>query len=83
MEENSGWRNIISLKYGMKNWGWFSNIPKGSYGVCPLKEISKEALKLKQNCSFEVGDGAKLDFGRVLSAERSLCVRPFPSFMRW
>ena len=25
MEENSIWRNIISLKYGMEDGGWFSN----------------------------------------------------------
>ena len=33
MEENSVWRNIISLKYGMEDRGWFSNTPRGSYGV--------------------------------------------------
>ena len=34
MEENSVWRNIISLKYGIEDGGWFSNTPRGSYGVC-------------------------------------------------
>ena len=33
MEENSVWRNIISLKYGMEDGGGFSNTPRGSYGV--------------------------------------------------
>ena len=33
MEENSVWRNIISLKYGMDDGGWFSNTPRGNYGV--------------------------------------------------
>ena len=32
-EENSIWRNIISLKYGMEEEGWFSNTPRDSYGV--------------------------------------------------
>ena len=31
MEENSLWRNIISLKYGMEDRGWFSNTPRGRY----------------------------------------------------
>ena len=30
MEENSVWRNTISLKY---DGGWFSNTPRGGYGV--------------------------------------------------
>ena len=32
-EENFVWRVIISLKYGMEDRGWFSNTPRGSYGV--------------------------------------------------
>ena len=41
MEENSVWRNIIVLKYGMEDGGWFSNTPRGSYGVGLWKDIDK------------------------------------------
>ena len=60
MEENSSWRFLVSLKYGIAEGGWFSKIPKGSYGVGLWKEISKEATQLKQNCSFDLGDGCKV-----------------------
>ena len=33
IEENYVWRNIISLKYGIEDGEWFSNAPRGSYGV--------------------------------------------------
>ena len=46
MEENSIWRNIISLKYGMEDRGWFSNTPRGSYGVSLWKDIRKEVIQL-------------------------------------
>ena len=44
MEENAVWRNIISLKYGMEEGGWFSNAPRGSYGVGLWKDIDKEVI---------------------------------------
>lgn len=52
MKSNSIWRKVISLKYGVKVGGWFSNSPRGSYGVGMWKEISKEIGLLKANCSF-------------------------------
>ena len=48
MEENSSSRFLISLKYGVEERGWFSKIPRGSYGVGLWKEISKEATQLKK-----------------------------------
>ena len=47
MEENSSWRFLISLKYGVEEGGWFSRSPRGSYWVGLRKEISKEATQLK------------------------------------
>ena len=44
MKDNSTWRNVINLKYGSEEGGWFPIIPKGSYGVGLWKEISKEIL---------------------------------------
>ena len=33
MEDNSMWRNVINLKYGIEEGGWFPIIPRSSYGV--------------------------------------------------
>ena len=41
------WRNIISLKYGMQDGGWFSNTPRGSYGVGLWKDICKEVIQIR------------------------------------
>ena len=38
------WRNIISLKYGMEDGGWFSNTHRGKYGVGLWKDIRKEVI---------------------------------------
>ena len=61
-EENSVCRVIISLKFGKKDGGWFSNTPRGNYGVGLWKDICKEATQLLQNCSLEVSDGCKVIF---------------------
>ena len=74
MEENSFWRNNIRLKYGMEDGGWFSNTPRGSYGVGLWKDIRKEGIQLRQNCSIEVGNGRKVRFWEdVWCGEASLC----------
>ena len=48
-----------SLKCGTKGRGWFSNSPKGSYGVGLWKEINKEATQLKNHCFLKSGIGVK------------------------
>ena len=79
MEENSVWRNIISLKYGMEDGGWFSSTPRGSYGVGLWKDICKEVIQMRQNCSIEVGNGLKVRFWEnVWCGEAPLC-SSFPS----
>ena len=79
MEENSSCRFHISLKYGVEEGGWFSKILRGSYGVGLWKEIIKEAMQLKQNCSFDLGDGCKVRFWEdAWCDEIPLCLS-FPS----
>ena len=46
MEDNSTWRKVICLKYGVEDGGWFSNCPKGSYGVGLWKHIRKEVVQM-------------------------------------
>ena len=60
VEDNSTWRTMMrSLKCGTKGRGWFSNSPKGSYGVGLWKEINKEATQLKNHCFLKSGMGVK------------------------
>ena len=67
MEDNSTWRKVICLKYGVGDGGWFSNCPKGSYGVGLWKHIRKEVVQMQNQCYFVVGDGKKdLFLGRPL-----------------
>ena len=67
------------MKYGMEDGGWFSNIPRGSYGIGLWKDIRKEAMQLLQNCSLEIGHGRKVRFlENVWCREAPLC-SSFPS----
>ena len=47
MEDNSTWRCVINLKYGIEAGGWFPSLPKSSHGVGLWKEISKETVLIK------------------------------------
>ena len=79
MEDNSTWRNVIHLKYGSEEGGWFPIIPKGNYGVGLWKEISKEIVQIKRFCSIVLGDGCKTRFWEdVWCGEATLCTS-FPS----
>ena len=78
-EENSIWRNIISLKYGMEEGGWFSNTPRDSYGVGLWKDIGKEVMQIRHKCLIEVGNGRKVRFWEdVRCGEAHIC-SSFPS----
>ena len=61
-EENAPWKTVIKLKYGTEVGGWFTNAPRGSYGVGLWKEISKESEQLKNDSFFELGDGYRIKF---------------------
>ena len=56
------WKNIISLKYGVDNGGWFTKNGRGAFGVGLWKDINKEATMLKRFCKFVVGDGRRVCF---------------------
>ena len=83
MEEKAVWRSIISLKYGMEDGGWFSNSPRGSFEVDLWKDIGKEVIRIKQNCSYKVGNGRKVRFWRMSGAVKPpFAPLSLPS-MRW
>ena len=58
----------------MEDGGWFSNTPRGSYGVDLWKDICKEVIQIRQNCSIEVRNGHKVKFWEdVWCGEAPLC----------
>ena len=58
----------------MEDGGWFSNTPRGSYGVGLWKDIRKEGIQLRQSCSIEVGNGCKVKLWEdVWCREAPLC----------
>ena len=79
MEEEVVWWSIISLKYGMEDGGRFSNSPRGSFGVGLWKDIGKEVIQIRQNCSFKVGNGCKVRFWEDVWCSEALLCSSFPS----
>ena len=79
MEDNSLWRNVINLKYGTEEGGWFSIIPRSSYAVGLWKEISKEAMKIKHFCSIVLGDECKTRYWEDLWCGVAALCTSFPS----
>ena len=62
MEDNPYWKDLIKLKYGLEEGGWFSMEPNGSFGVGLWKDIKREAQQLKQDCKLMLGDGGRIRF---------------------
>ena len=80
--DNSMWRSVINLKYGLENGGCFPPIPKGCHGVGLWKEICKEVLILRNHCSVKIGDGSKARFWEDWwCSEPPLC-SSFPALYR-
>ena len=78
-EDNLAWKNVISLKYGTKEGGWFSKIPRGNAGLGLWKGINAKAAKLKQDCAFYLGEGKRIRFWEdVWCGEVTLCAS-FPT----
>ena len=83
MEDNSTWRKVICLKYGVEDGGWFSNCPKGSYGVGIWKHIRKEAVQMQNQCYLLLGMAKGLVFGKNLGAMVFPSACPFPLSLNW
>ena len=49
-EDNSAWKNVISLKYESEEGGWFLRTLRGNAGLGLWKGINAKAAKLKQDC---------------------------------
>ena len=46
-KDNSAWKNVISLKYGTEEGGWFTRPPRGTAGAGLWKGLSSETRILK------------------------------------
>ena len=80
VEDNPSWKDLIKLKYGIEERGWFSTEPKGSFGVGLRKDIRREAQQLKQDCKLMLGDGGRIIFWEdKWCGEFPLCDQ-FPTF---
>ena len=44
MEENLVWKSCITAKYGTKDGGWFTPLPRGNYGVVSRKLLLKNLV---------------------------------------
>ena len=41
MDDNPHWKDLIKVKSGLDEGGWFSMEPRGSFGMGPLERHSK------------------------------------------
>ena len=76
-KDNPPWKKLIKLKYGLEVGEWFSEDPKGSFGVGLWKDIRKEGQQTKHDCKLVLGNGGRIRFwedsgmGRILFATYS------------
>lgn len=61
-EKEALWREIIEEKYGSEVHGWFSKIPKNSYGKSIWKGIMNCEATFKSNIFFKVNSGNSVRF---------------------
>ena len=80
MDEDSAWKKVISLKYGIEEGEWITRKARGNLGGSLWIAISKEADLLRQNCTFVLGDGSRIRFWEdAWCGDQPLCV-VFPGF---
>ena len=70
---------MIKLQCGLEEGGWFSEEPKGSFGVRLWKDNRREALQLKKDCKLILGEGDRIRFWEdIWCGENPLCTS-FPT----
>ena len=72
------WKSCITAKYGTEDGGWFTPLPRGSYGVGIWKIIAKESGQLNKDCVFKLGMAERSYFGKTIGMEERPYVKPFP-----
>ena len=62
VEDNSIWKDAISIKYLVEEGGWYTKTTRGNSELGPWKDISKEIGLMKLNCVFSIRDGSRVRF---------------------
>ena len=63
MEDNPPWKELIKMKYGLEEGGWFSKVPQGSCGVGRYQGRGSAAETRLQ--VYPRRWGGVSDFGRI------------------
>lgn len=61
-EPKALWRRVIVAKYKSHAFDWFSEEPKGSFGLSFWKDIFMEMESFKSGIGYKVGRGNKVSF---------------------
>jgi len=61
-EDNTLWKNVVELKYGVNGFGWWSKKSKHPHGVGCWKSIISGLDRFKSVVNFEVNNGARVYF---------------------
>lgn len=61
-ENNSLWKSVTNIKYGVEKGGWVTCISRGSYSVVLWKDIRKETILLAGYSTFAIEDGRRMSF---------------------
>ena len=74
MEDNSIWKDVISIKYLVEEGGWYTKTTRGNFGLGPWKDINKEIGIMKLDYVFAIGDGSRVRFSEdAWCGESPLC----------
>jgi len=73
------WREVVVLKYGTTNFGWFPSRSYGSYGCSLWRYIVKGWESFFPHFSFEVGEGTTISFWHNQWNREGLLKNLFPS----
>jgi len=61
-EDNTLWKNVVELKYGIDGLGWWSKKSNHPHGVGCWKSIISGLDQFKSLVNFEVNNGARVYF---------------------
>jgi len=78
-EKGNLWREVVAIKYGTTNFGWYPSRSNGSYGCSLWRYISEGWESFFRHFSFEVGDGTTISFWHNQWNQEGLLIDLFPS----
>jgi len=82
-EDNTLWKNVVELKYGIDGLGWWSKKSKHPHGVGCWKSIISGLDQFKSLMNFEVNNGREFIFGMMCGVEIVLSKFIFRNSSGW